>query len=209
MSSERLVLTFQSQVVCSLNWQEDMSDVVDEVNAFRWKVFQVLVVNGENKRDQRKRNATKFVITDEQFATFCQTHGHLDCLVPEPNSTMKSIYLVSLIPVALRTHYSANRSRSSMSTCGSWTKGTAMRNSLSRFWNLVFRKPSSKFDGIKNSSETGVECMIGRKRRLQEAVAGWSWTRICNGDLAGSSSSNFTTCQKAMDFRAKGPSGSR
>ena len=165
-----------------------MSDVVEKLKPFRWKVFQVLVVEGENESDQRKRNATKFVITDEQFATLCQTHGHLDCLVPESNNAMKSSYLVSLIPLALVTDDNTNRGRLSMSTCDSWTKATAMRRSLIQFWTLVLRKRSSKFDGIKESSETGVGYMIGQKRRLQEAAARWPWTRSCNGDLAGSSS---------------------
>ena len=35
-------------VVCKLNWEEDMSSIVFELKPFRWKCFQVLVVENEN-----------------------------------------------------------------------------------------------------------------------------------------------------------------
>ncbi|KUJ11894.1 radical SAM enzyme [Mollisia scopiformis] len=81
-------------VVCSLNWQESMADMVQKLDPFRWKVFQVLIVAGENDTDERKRNATQFIVTDEQYEAFCRRHRHLKCMVPEPNSVMKSSYLL-------------------------------------------------------------------------------------------------------------------
>lgn len=82
-------------VICSLNWEEDMTQMIEELQPFRWKVFQVLVVAGENENDERKRNATTVVVTDEQFEDFCTRHAHLKCMVPESNKAMKSSYLVS------------------------------------------------------------------------------------------------------------------
>ncbi|EKD20856.1 uncharacterized protein L3040_000960 [Drepanopeziza brunnea f. sp. 'multigermtubi'] len=81
-------------VVCSLNWNEDMSEMVEQLGPFRWKVFQVLVVKGQNDGDKRKRDATKFIVTDEQYQEFCRKHEHLKCMIPEPNSSMKSSYLL-------------------------------------------------------------------------------------------------------------------
>ncbi|TVY47045.1 Radical S-adenosyl methionine domain-containing protein [Lachnellula occidentalis] len=82
-------------VVCSLNWEESMADMVQKLDPFRWKVFQVLVVVGENESDiRRKRDATKFVITDAQYEDFCNRHKHLKCMIPEPNKAMKSSYLL-------------------------------------------------------------------------------------------------------------------
>jgi radical S-adenosyl methionine domain-containing protein 2 len=72
-----------------------MSEMVEQLGPFRWKVFQVLVVKGQNDGDQRKRDATKFIVTDEQYQEFCRKHEHLKCMIPEPNSAMKSSYLVS------------------------------------------------------------------------------------------------------------------
>ncbi|OTA57681.1 radical SAM enzyme [Hypoxylon sp. EC38] len=88
-------------VVCTHNWEEDMAGIVGELDPFRWKVFQVLYVEGENdaeekdtRLDKRKRNARKLLISDEQFQTFCDKHRHLKCFVPEPNSLMASSYLL-------------------------------------------------------------------------------------------------------------------
>ena len=88
-------------VVCSFNWEEDMAATVERLDPFRWKCFQVLEVqdendasNAETELDKRKRNAKRFVITDEQFFSFCANHQHLKCFVPESNELMASSYLI-------------------------------------------------------------------------------------------------------------------
>ncbi|KAI0834422.1 hypothetical protein F5Y06DRAFT_306828 [Hypoxylon sp. FL0890] len=88
-------------VVCIHNWEEDMAAIVRELDPFRWKVFQVLYVEGENDADEKdaqlekhKRNARKLLISDKQFETFCNKHRHLKCFVPEPNSLMASSYIL-------------------------------------------------------------------------------------------------------------------
>jgi radical S-adenosyl methionine domain-containing protein 2 len=78
-----------------MNWEEDMVGMLRELVPFRWKVFQVLVVVGQNESDVRKRDARKFIISDEQFNAFIERHKDLKCMVPEPNQVMKSSYLVS------------------------------------------------------------------------------------------------------------------
>ncbi|KAI0534284.1 hypothetical protein GGR58DRAFT_64857 [Xylaria digitata] len=76
-------------------------DMIQKLDPFRWKVFQVLYVEGENDAedkdvylDKRKRNAKKLLISDEQFRAFCDQHQHLNSFVPEPNSVMASSYLL-------------------------------------------------------------------------------------------------------------------
>ncbi|KAI2620819.1 hypothetical protein GGS21DRAFT_412897 [Xylaria nigripes] len=88
-------------VVCTYNWEEDMVETIRKLDPFRWKVFQVLYVEGENDANEedltlskRKRNAKKLLISDEQFREFCEKHQHLDSFVPEPNSLMASSYLI-------------------------------------------------------------------------------------------------------------------
>ncbi|TGJ83860.1 hypothetical protein E0Z10_g4921 [Xylaria hypoxylon] len=88
-------------VVCIYNWEEDMVDKIQELDLFRWKVFQVLYVEGENNAEdkdvalnKRKRNAKKLLISDEQYKVFCGKHQHLSAFVPEPNSVMASSYLL-------------------------------------------------------------------------------------------------------------------
>jgi radical S-adenosyl methionine domain-containing protein 2 len=69
-------------VVCKLNWGEDMSSIVSELKPFRWKCFQVLVVENENdspeslvNSDLRKRNARRLLISDQQYEAFCDRHN--------------------------------------------------------------------------------------------------------------------------------------
>jgi radical S-adenosyl methionine domain-containing protein 2 len=88
-------------VVCDLNWQEDMSSTIQDLQPFRWKVFQVLFVEDENDAstsdtalDEHKRDARALLISNEQFEVFCGKHRHLDAFVPEPNDLMASSYLI-------------------------------------------------------------------------------------------------------------------
>lgn len=81
-------------VVNSLNWNEDMVGNVQRLAPFRWKVFQCLIVAGENDNEDRKRNATQFLVTEEQWQAFCDRHKHLECYVPEDNRSMASSYLL-------------------------------------------------------------------------------------------------------------------
>lgn len=81
-------------VVCRLNWKKNMFNQVAQLAPMRWKVFQVLLVAGENDSEQTKRNATALTITSEQFRDFCARHEHLACFVPEDNEAMKSSYLI-------------------------------------------------------------------------------------------------------------------
>ena len=80
-------------VVNKYNWNEDMTTEIEKLRPFRWKVFQCLIVAGENDNETRKRDARKFLVTDEQWRTFCDRHKHLDCYVPEDNEVMASSYL--------------------------------------------------------------------------------------------------------------------
>ncbi|MCJ1359045.1 MAG: hypothetical protein MMC33_009045 [Icmadophila ericetorum] len=39
-------------VVCRLNYMEDMNEILERLQPFRWKCFQVLLVAGENDSDK-------------------------------------------------------------------------------------------------------------------------------------------------------------
>lgn len=88
-------------VVLLWNWDENMARTIELLDPFRWKVFQVLPVGGENDAskaetdlDKRKRNVQNVLVTDEQFSAFCKMHAHLPCFVPETNDLMASSYLM-------------------------------------------------------------------------------------------------------------------
>ncbi len=81
-------------VVCRLNYQEDMNEIVTQLQPFRWKCFQVLLVAGENDSNQTLRDVRKFQITDGEYRSFCCRHRHQKSFVAEPNNLMAKSYLI-------------------------------------------------------------------------------------------------------------------
>lgn len=81
-------------VVNTHNLDEDMTEEILELNPIRWKVFQCLLIEGENVGTAAKRNAETFIITGKQFDSFLQRHSAVPQLVPESNSMMRDSYLI-------------------------------------------------------------------------------------------------------------------
>ena len=81
-------------VVCNLNKDENMVEYIKQLAPHRWKCFQVLMVKGENEDETQLRDVRKFQISDEEFNNFIERHKEIKCLVAEPNSSMKSSYLI-------------------------------------------------------------------------------------------------------------------
>ena len=80
-------------VVSRANVNEDMRDFIEKLSPRRWKLFQVLPVEGEN--DAAIDNMT---ISDEEFQKFVNRHEPLREfgveIVPENNSDMTNSYLM-------------------------------------------------------------------------------------------------------------------
>jgi radical S-adenosyl methionine domain-containing protein 2 len=78
-------------VVTSLNWREDMSELVRRIAPERWKVFQVLPIGGQNDG-----GVEPLLVTPDQFAAFVAGHAHLakEGLAPivEDNDAMRGSY---------------------------------------------------------------------------------------------------------------------
>ncbi len=81
-------------VVCTYNKNENMVANIKKLNPDRWKVFQVLIVKGENESSDKLRDATKFQITNEEFEQFKERHKEVECMVCESNDNMKSSYFI-------------------------------------------------------------------------------------------------------------------
>ncbi|KAK2853337.1 hypothetical protein FQN49_005170 [Arthroderma sp. PD_2] len=81
-------------VVCNLNHLEDMNAIIEKLQPFRWKCFQVLLVRGENDSEKTLRDVRMFQITDEQYLEFCRRHEHQPSFVAEPNNLMAKSYLI-------------------------------------------------------------------------------------------------------------------
>ena len=82
-------------VVNTHNKDEDMNAQIARLDPFRWKCFQVLMLNGENSGlGKDLRDARSFQISDTEFQQFVQRHAGQASLVPEDNSTMQNSYLL-------------------------------------------------------------------------------------------------------------------
>lgn len=82
-----------NSVITSLNCQEDMSALVRRIGPDRWKIFQVLRIEGENED-----KVEPLLITEEQFKAFVLRHEHLaaEGLAPvaEDNDAMRGSYIM-------------------------------------------------------------------------------------------------------------------
>ncbi|XP_003411922.2 S-adenosylmethionine-dependent nucleotide dehydratase RSAD2 [Loxodonta africana] len=83
-----------NSVINRFNVEEDMNEHIRALNPVRWKVFQCLIIEGENSGPDALREAERFVISDEEFEGFLDRHKEVSCLVPESNQKMKDSYLI-------------------------------------------------------------------------------------------------------------------
>ncbi|XP_043926482.1 radical S-adenosyl methionine domain-containing protein 2 [Protopterus annectens] len=83
-----------NSVINSYNIEEDMTEHIQALNPIRWKVFQCLLIDGENAGEDAVRHAETFVISDEDFQRFLHRHKGIQCLVPESNLKMQNSYLI-------------------------------------------------------------------------------------------------------------------
>ncbi|KAL6071303.1 Radical S-adenosyl methionine domain-containing protein 2 [Balamuthia mandrillaris] len=89
------VLFKLNTVVNAHNWQEDMNEHVSRLKPYRWKVFQVLILKGENSGGENElRDARSLCVSDEQFKAFLERHSHQPSLVDESNEKMQNSYLL-------------------------------------------------------------------------------------------------------------------
>lgn len=81
-------------VVNRYNFDEDMNAAIEEIQPFRWKCFQVLIVPEENGSERTLRDARRFLISEDEWRLFCDRHKHQASFVPEGNDVMASSYLL-------------------------------------------------------------------------------------------------------------------
>lgn len=81
-------------VVNTYNVNETFTEHIDRLRPVRWKVFQCLLLEGENAGEGALRDAARFYVTDEQFDGFLRRHARVRTLVPENNDAMRDSYLI-------------------------------------------------------------------------------------------------------------------
>ncbi|MHA1129182.1 MAG: viperin family antiviral radical SAM protein [Candidatus Helarchaeota archaeon] len=75
-------------VVTSVNYREDMNWLIERLRPHRWKVFQVLLIENQNKL-----RSQDLLITEDQFVEFIKRHERNDPIV-ESNCLMHNSYLM-------------------------------------------------------------------------------------------------------------------
>jgi radical S-adenosyl methionine domain-containing protein 2 len=85
-------------VVNQFNKDENMSEFVRRVDPIRWKIFQVLPLEGENIGKGSKRDVTPFLISTREFNDYIDRHKDNEDISTlmrvEDNSTMQSSYIL-------------------------------------------------------------------------------------------------------------------
>lgn len=76
-------------VVNRYNYQENMSNFINHANPKRWKVLQVLPVEGQNDK-----MIDEMQITQNEFQYFIKTHNQINSMVSEDNNEMRSSYVM-------------------------------------------------------------------------------------------------------------------
>lgn len=76
-------------VVTSLNYTDDMHDLIRSISPIRWKVFQVLPIEGQNLVEYEMLK-----VTESQFENFVKLHSDIPSMVPEDNNLMTESYLM-------------------------------------------------------------------------------------------------------------------
>ena len=94
MCKQHDVMLKINTVVNRFNFQEDMNAGIEQIDPFRWKCFQVLVVPEENGSEETLRDARRFLIDDGEYRHFCDKHKHQKSFVREGNEVMASSYLL-------------------------------------------------------------------------------------------------------------------
>jgi radical S-adenosyl methionine domain-containing protein 2 len=77
-----------NSVICSRNWEEDLTPLVRRIDPAVWKIFQFLPVPGQNDTQ-----ITSLSISSEQFEEFLDRHRQFEGIwAPENNELMRGSY---------------------------------------------------------------------------------------------------------------------
>ena len=76
-------------VVNAYNYKEDFNVFINQTNPKRWKVLQVLPIEGQN--DDK---VDEFKISETQFSEFISRHKNIQSIVPEYNDDITNSYVM-------------------------------------------------------------------------------------------------------------------
>jgi len=88
IKSHKIILQINSTIT-KLNWHEDMHVIMDSIKPQRWKVFQVLKVDGQNNV-----LVDDLLITKEEFDFFVDRHKDIPYAIFENNDLITGSYIM-------------------------------------------------------------------------------------------------------------------
>ena len=69
-------------------------NIFRKLDPIRWKVFQCLPIEAENMGEGALRQVEEFLVTEDEWKHFLDTHSSINCLVQESNVKMRNSYLI-------------------------------------------------------------------------------------------------------------------
>ena len=83
-------------VVTERNVNDDMAPLIRLLNPVRWKIFQMLLIKGENVESDFRKDATNLSITEAAFQAFVDRHTpNVGAIMKvEDNATMRNSYVI-------------------------------------------------------------------------------------------------------------------
>jgi len=98
ISKDHNIMFKINTVVTALNKHEDLSAFINEINPMRWKVFQVLPIEGENYNNTDMETLSKLLITSTDFHNYVERNKtglkKKEIIKPENNETMLTSYIL-------------------------------------------------------------------------------------------------------------------
>ena len=88
IKSHKIILQINSTIT-KLNWHEDMHTIMEELKPHRWKVFQVLFVQGQNSG-----SVEDLLISQDEFNEFINNHKDIPYAVFENNELITGSYIM-------------------------------------------------------------------------------------------------------------------
>lgn len=81
-------------VITKLNVMDDMTTLIQQLQPKRWKIFQMLLIKGENIESEH-RDASDLSVADVEFRNFVDRHvGIASIMKVEDNDTMRNSYVI-------------------------------------------------------------------------------------------------------------------
>ena len=78
-----------NSVISKLNYEEDLSWLIEKLEPERWKVFQILEI-----KNQHQQNLQDLLISNSKFEIFVKKHKYLNPIIEDTNLMLDSYLMI-------------------------------------------------------------------------------------------------------------------